>query len=124
MSRDGNNSTRKLAIIPVLKADGTTWIDVVLLKYGERTRFRPSFHDLFRIIRAIGWCEDLKYPPPARGRWMIADFVNDTLRQSKADYPALARKYHIPERDGDEIVRTNGAHGKIVTPLSVDDIKW
>lgn len=104
-----SNSTDKFRIEEITKDDGSQWIDVVFLKYGHLLpRFRPSFHDLHRIIRAIGHCEDAKYPPPtAQGRFKFADFLYEA--GLVADFNALAAKYQIPERDGDLIVKTNGA---------------
>jgi len=103
-----NNSTRKLQIELVLKPDGAHWIDVLLVKYGVTLpRFRPSFHDLHRIIQAIAACEDVKYPPPAKGRYRLIEFLRACV--TNPNFDAIAGAQQIPQRDGDRIVKTNGA---------------
>jgi hypothetical protein len=95
-----DNSRRKLEVGIYKKADGAPWVYVDLLKWargGTAPRMIPSFRDLHRIIRAIAKCEDESYPPPAKGRTRLAEFLH------------LAVKYKIPDRDGDRIVNTNGA---------------
>jgi hypothetical protein len=105
-----DNSRRKLAIGLIEKPDGSKWIDVALKKYGPpHPRFIPSFLDLHRIIRAIAYCEDLKYPPPTyQGRYKLAEFLWEAGLVS--DFNALADKYQIPERDGDRVIDTHGAN--------------
>lgn len=105
-----NNSTRKLDVGIYRKPDGAPWVYVDLLKWahgGPAPRMIPSFRDLHRIIRAIADCEDESYPPPAKGRGRLAEFLHDAVYER--DFESLARKYQIPERDGDQIVKTNGA---------------
>jgi hypothetical protein len=92
------------------KADGAPWVYVDLLKWargGTAPRMIPSFRDLHRIIRAIAKCEDESYPPPAKGRTRLAEFLHDAVYEQ--DFQRLAVKYKIPDRDGDRIVNTNGA---------------
>ncbi len=106
-----NNSTRKLDVGFVDKPDGSRWVYVDLLKWGEagrRPRWIPSFLDLHRIIQAIAICEDEKYPPPNyAGRGRVVSFLRDAVYES--NFNQLAKKYQIPERDGDQVVATNGA---------------
>lgn len=107
------NSIQKLDVGFYRKEDGSRWVYVDLLKYAQRPnpplhpRLIPSFWDIRRIVLAIGDCEDEKYPPPANGKWQLLNFLRDAMQgMSPAD---LARKYKIPERDGDEVTNTNGA---------------
>lgn len=122
-----NNSTRKIDVGFYKKPDGSRWVYVDLLKYGPPPypRMILSFLDLHRIIRAIAECEDEKYPPPAKGRWRLLEFLGDSIREH--DFGKLATKYKIPERDGDKVVNANGA--KItprdkVKPLTAADIPF
>ena len=101
-----SNSTDKMSV--VVKAtkwnNGKSWVYVTL---KNSQSFYPSFEDLHRIIQAICYCEDEKYPPPAEGKGMIARFLKDAVFEK--DYKVLAEKYNIPERNGEEIVNDNGA---------------
>lgn len=129
---DDNNSTRKLAIEEFVKDDGTLWIRVLLLKYGEPRhgavpQFIPSLLDLYRILQAMAKCEDLKYPKPHQlGRYKLLNFLIDTIK-NRDDWATLAKRYQIPERDGDVVINTNGASlnekpaGVLV---SSDEIEW
>jgi hypothetical protein len=131
MSRAESNSTRKFKIELFHKADGSEWIRCVFSNGGRfESRFVPSFHDIHRIVRGIAYCEDRKYPPPQQGRRMVAAFLVDCV--DERDYGVLARKYHIPERDGDRVITTNGARLERATPIDLrpgdrftsDDIPW
>lgn len=103
-----DNSRDKLRIGLFRKSDGSQWVYVDLLKWGAPyPRIVPAFHDLHRIIRAMAHCEDVKYPPPAKGRTRLAEFLCDAVYER--DFQLLAAKYNIPERDGDVIVNANGA---------------
>jgi hypothetical protein len=61
---------------------------------------------------------------------MLVDFLRDAVNCT--DWPALARKYKIPEREGDRVVNANGAqlgpHASEPLPrhvtLTADDIPW
>jgi hypothetical protein len=70
-------------------------------------RWIPALRDLHRVIQCIAACEDLRYPFPAKGRSHLVDFLRDAVRCT--DWESLARKYRIPERDGDRVVNSNGA---------------
>jgi hypothetical protein len=103
-----DNSTSKIAIGFFPKPDGTRWIYLELLKYGPpHPQLIPSLRDLHRVIQALAICEDEKYPPPARGRGLLVDFLRDAV--NCRDWPALVRKYKIPDREGDRVVNANGA---------------
>jgi len=127
-----NNSTRKMDIEFFDKPDGSRWIRVLLLKYGlPRPSLVPSLLDLHRILQALAVCEDEKYPPPAKGRTFLVEFLQDAVREP--DWSVLARKYKIPDRDGDRVVNSNGAalgptasHPllPLSRPLTADDIPW
>ena len=133
MTGGDDNSTTKIAIEFFPKPDGTRWIYLELLKYGPpHPRLVPSLRDLHRVIQALAICEDERYPPPARGRAMLVDFLRDAV--NCRDWPALARKYKIPEREGDRVVNANGAqlgpHASEPLPrhvaamVTADDIPW
>jgi len=134
MNPQDNNSTRKLQIVKRRKPDGSSWIEVLLLRFAKHGEvipcFQPSFLDLFRIVRAICDCEDEKYPPPQfQGRYKVLDFLRDAIMaRSDDDFNALALKYRIPERAGGEVIATNGAKLKdgdpAGVPLTAADIRW
>jgi hypothetical protein len=125
-----NNSKHKLNVEVFKKPDGFDWVIVTLLKYGSaEARFIPSFCDLWRIIQAIGYCEDRKYPPPANGRYQLAAFLTDAVHIR--DFAVLASKYQIPERDGDQVTNPNGSRVKPSTTelrpgdlFTAADIPW
>ena len=56
-----SNSTDKMRVevVPTNYGDGKQWVKVTLLRSRS---FLPSFEDLFRIIQAICFCENEKYP--------------------------------------------------------------
>lgn len=125
-----NNSTRKLDVGFFRKADGARWVYVDLLKYGRPyPRFIPSFRDLHRMIQAIAECEDERYPPPAKGRGRLLEFLRDAVQET--DFDVIAVRYQIPERVGDQVVKTNGARVGVIarqpslfTPPTAADLKW
>ena len=85
---------------------GKTWVKVEL--HNSRV-WIPSFEDLHRIIQAISYCEDEKYPPEKgyKGRRFVEDFLRDAVYEK--DYKKLAEKYKIPVRCKNIVVKTNGA---------------
>jgi len=80
---------------------GKDWVTVTF-KLGRS--WIPSFEDLFRILVAIGDCEDKKYPG-GKGRWMVADFVAASLRPG-ATWESVRDRFEIPTRE---------AKGNIIT---------
>lgn len=70
------------------------WVTVT---FADGTRWVPSFEDLFRVLVAIGECEDAKYPN-GKGRWMIADFVAACLVKGTT-WDAVRDRFKIPRRD-------------------------
>lgn len=75
------------------------WVTVVF--NTARQSWIPSFEDLCRIVRAIGECEERKYPQErgCRGRMMVADFVTACLADSDAPWETLRKRFQIPERE-------------------------
>jgi hypothetical protein len=67
-------STDKISVLakPFDKYGGKHW---VLVQFPDGTEWVPSFEDLYRIVRAVCHCEDEKYPPPAKGRFYVRDFL-------------------------------------------------
>ena len=78
------------------------WVKVTLLKSGQF--FYPSFEDLYRMIRAIAHCEDVKYPD-GQGRDMVKRILVDSVYCS--DWLYLADKYDIPDRSPEESPRAS-----------------
>jgi len=74
--------------------DGKRWVWV---DFRGRTEWIPSFEDLFRVVQAICYCEDEKYPQ-GEGRGMVRRFLIDSCGLGM-DWPELKAKYNIPERD-------------------------
>lgn len=112
MTASESTSRAKLEIRKVQKSDGYNWIEILLLKWGRPgdkiPSFLPSLCDLHRVIQAIAECEDEKYPPPAKGRVKLIEFLRDAVRES--NWATLARKHKIPDRDEHgRVVNTNGA---------------
>lgn len=100
-----SNSTEKMEVsVSEMAFDGEVkkWVKVRLKR--SRT-FLPSFEDLHRIIQAISYCEDLKYPN-GEGRDKASKFMADCPYY---DFETLAKKYNIPIRQGREVVNPNGA---------------
>jgi len=120
-----NNSDDKLRVEatfnhPFTSAKGHRKVVVELLRSRS---FWPSFRDIWRIVRAIAQCEDERYPNGA-GRGMVARFLVDAVYES--DFNELARRWKIPERQGDQIVNANGANvpEPLLPMLRDDDIRW
>lgn len=122
------NSTNKLAIVRFRKEGDVPWVYGELLKYGRsRPRIHFSLADVARIVHSIARCEDERYPPPANGSIRLLEFLRDVIaaRDLAEAWPRLAKKYQIPERDGDRVVDTNGAKPRrVLEPLNAKDIPW
>ena len=105
-----SNSQKKMDVLVTKTSwnNGKKWVKVNF-KYSRT--FFPSFEDMHRIIQAICFCEDEKYPT-GEGRKMVADFLYDACFES--NFSSLAELYKIPERDGGDIAKTNGAN---INPL-------
>lgn len=101
-----SNSERKMRVLATRNLPfkvGKRWVKVELKNGGVLI---PSFEDLFRIIQAVCFCEDEKYPT-GEGRAMVAKFLQDCT--SAADFNQLALKYKIPTRCQEKIINPNGA---------------
>jgi hypothetical protein len=59
---------------------------------------------LYRIIQAIAYCEDNKYPN-GKGRKMFAEFLLDAVFTEQWD--ELAKRFEIPIRCGTYIIDKN-----------------
>lgn len=119
MNAGDNNSTRKFRLEPFIKEDGSPWVRCVWLGGRCEVRWIPALRDLHRVLQCMASCEDERYPPPAAGRGRLLEFLRDAVQ--KPDWPALARKYHIPDRDGDTVVNANGADLSRRRRLPLDD---
>ena len=71
---------------------GKKWVLVKHKKNGFG--FIPSFEDLYRIIKAICFCEDDKYPS-GEGRKMVERFLIDCC-DPDYNFELLQLKYKIP----------------------------
>jgi len=89
-------SEDKMAVVarPFDRYGGKHWVMVTL----NKLEWVPSFHDLFRIIQAICHCEDEKYPPPAKGRKMVEEFLVACV-QKGATWEAIRDRFNIPDRE-------------------------
>lgn len=96
-----SNSKKKMDVVVGETAWGKKWAKVTL---RNSKTFVPSFEDLHRIIQAISYCEDEKYPNGA-GRGMVAAFLIDAVYEE--DWAELARKYAIPIRCGNIVIESN-----------------
>lgn len=98
-----SNSKTKMRVTVTDTPWGKRWARVQLLK--SRT-FYPSFEDLHRMIQAISYCEDIKYPN-GKGRAMVAEFLTQAVWER--DYDKLAVIFKLPKRCGSTVVNSNGA---------------
>ena len=78
--------------------DNKRWVVVTLKK---SYRFIPSFEDLYRIVQAICYCEDEKYPN-GKGAKMVAEFLVDAC--GEYTWEQLREKYQIPDRSNDDLL--------------------
>ena len=100
-----SNSKRKMDVV-VKQVFGKLWAVVTFKKTGGK--WVPSFEDLHRVIQAICYCEDIKYPPPRyKGREFVAEFLVDAAHER--DFSTLAKKYKLPIRCGAIVMDSNGA---------------
>lgn len=76
--------------------NGDLWVEVTFLK---SRKWRPALEELDAIIRAIGACEDKKYPN-GKGRFYTLDFLQDSL-WDETSFETLRNKYDIPVRNLD-----------------------
>lgn len=82
---------------------GKKWVKVQLL-YSRM--FMPSFEDLFRIIQAVSYCEEEKYPN-GKGKDFVAEFLRDCVYAKS--FEELAERYRIPYRCGEKVIDRRGA---------------
>lgn len=66
----------EVVLKPFDQYGGKYWVKVRFKDGGE---WVPAFEDLYRIIRALCYCEDLKYPN-GRGRFYVRDFLQDCCK--------------------------------------------
>lgn len=106
-----SNSKNKMDVLVTRKYYNKMWAIVRLKRSRE---FIPSFEDLYRMIQAISYCEDLKYPREngLKGRQMVAEFLVDAVWTPPERWGELVRKYNIPERCNSEVINDNGANLK------------
>ena len=83
------NARIHIEIVP--KKNGEFWVEITFLK---SRKWRPALEELDAIIRAIGACEDKKYPN-GRGRFYTLDFLQDAL-WNVTSFETLKEKYLIP----------------------------
>jgi hypothetical protein len=98
-----SNSKKKMDVMVGPTKYGKKWVKITL-KTGNM--FMPSFEDLYRIVQAVAYCEQEKYPD-GRGKSMVADFLRDCVYTP--DFETLAKKYKIPVRCGEKVMNDNGA---------------
>ena len=98
-----SNSKKKMSVVVGPTKYGKKWVKISL-KYSNS--FMPSFEDLFRIVQAVAYCEDEKYPN-GKGRAMVAEFLRDCVFMK--DFEELSKKYKIPTRCGEKVINDNGA---------------
>lgn len=70
------------------------WVKVFV--WGK-TKWIPSFQDLYRIISAICFCEDEKYPN-GEGRGMVVRFLMDCCNPAMS-WEVIKAKYQLPDRE-------------------------
>jgi len=95
MSRSNSENKMDVIVTRMEQWDDKYWVMVTL---KNSRRFYPSFEDIYRIIRAICYCEDIKYPY-GKGAEMVKEFLIDTC--DGIEFKELKSKYKIPERNGD-----------------------
>lgn len=91
------NSKDKMQVTvkPFSKWDGKNWVEVTFNDSGAK--WVPSFEDLFRIIQAICYCEDVKYPN-GKGRFMVYEFLENCCKAGM-DWEVLKLAFQIPDRE-------------------------
>ena len=92
------SSKLRIEINPQPQWDGKWWVEVTFLK---SRKWIPSDSELGALIRAIGWCEDKKYPN-GRGRLMLLDFLQEHLWAETTE-EELQNKYQIPIRGNNHV---------------------
>ena len=85
----------KVTVKPFGKYGGKYW---VLVEFEKKT-WVPSFRDMSRIIQALCYCEDDKYPN-GKGREMVKEFLIDCCHPFM-EWEELRAKYKIPDRSKD-----------------------
>jgi len=87
-------SKEKFDFVFVEKPNEKLWVELRPKEDYISEGWRPSFEDLFRYIRMIGYCEDLAYPK-GKGRVMVAEFL-EALAESIRESP------YIRDEEGEE----------------------
>ena len=94
----GSQEKMHVELVQTPWGNNKTWVRCEMRK--SRVWF-PSFEDLFRIIRCISACEDMRYQQ-GKGRDLFAEFLADAVHEP--DFEVLRKKYKIPKR----ILETEG----------------
>ena len=84
----------KVVVKPFDRYGGKHWVKC---RFQDRWDWVPAFQDLFRIIQAICFCEDEKYPPPAKGREFVREFMEAACTKG-ATWEGLRERFQIPDR--------------------------
>ena len=92
MKLSNSHDKMNVTVKKVEKWDNKYWVLVELL---NSNKFYPSFEDIYRIISAICWCENNKYPT-GKGAKMVSEFLTDCCKG--IPFELLKEKYKIPER--------------------------
>lgn len=87
-------SEEKIDVTVTTTKSGKRWVKVKV-KFDSGA-FLPSFHDLFRIIQAILYCERLKYAGLSGTAKMVRDFLIDCCQEG-VEWETLRQKYKLPE---------------------------
>ena len=90
------NARMHIEVIPKGN-NGDLWVEITFMKSRV---WRPALEELDAIIRAIGSCEDLKYPN-GKGRFYLLDFLQEAL-WNETPFEVLQNKYQIPVRSNND----------------------
>lgn len=91
-----SNKKIRVNVTRMPEYDNKLWVQVSFLQHTNGL-WIPSLEDLCRILRAIAYCEDIKYPPPKhRGRYMLIDFLKAAITNPEAPYKELANEFMVP----------------------------
>jgi len=82
-----------IRVRPFPEYDNKEWLEFVFVHEEQPMTYVISLRELGGIIRAIGVCEDKKYPN-GYGRMMTLEFLKDCL-EKKTSFEELARNFQI-----------------------------
>lgn len=87
---------QKIKSIRAIKNETKLWC---VVEFENGTKWMPALVDVGAICSCIGYCEDVKYPPPLKGHKLTQEFVHKSFgKKSKKEVAELYNNSFNPNK--------------------------